>query len=85
MERLPYPTDLTDNEWYIIAPLLPAPDPPGRPRKYAWRNLLNAGFYVLRTGCQWPRLLHDFPPWKTAYHDLRTWRKERTWKRLHDQ
>jgi putative transposase len=85
MERTPYPTDLTDNEWHIIAPLLPAPDQPGRPRKYAWRDILNAVFYVLRTGCQWRCLPHDFPNWNTAYHYLRTWRKDGTWKRIHDQ
>jgi putative transposase len=85
MERIPYPTDLTDNEWDIIAPLLPASDQPGRPRKYAWRDILNAVFYVLRTGCQWRCLPHDFPHWKTAYHYLRVWRKAGTWKRIHDQ
>jgi putative transposase len=85
MERIPYPTDLTENEWYIIAPLLPASDQPGRPRKYSWRDILNAVFYVLRTGCQWRCLPHDFPHWKTAYHYLRAWRKDGTWKRIHDQ
>jgi putative transposase len=85
MECIPYPTDLTDNEWSIIAPLLPAPDQPGRPRKYAWRDILNAVFYVLRTGCQWRCLPHDLPHWKTAYHYLRAWRKDGTWKRIHDQ
>jgi putative transposase len=85
MERIPYPTDLTDHEWYIIAPLLPAPDQPGRPRKYTLRDILNAVFYVLRTGCQWRCLPHDLPHWKTAYHYLRLWRKDGTWKQIHDQ
>ena len=83
MERLPYTTDLTDNEWHIIAPLLPKAGHPGRPRKYAWRDILDAIFYVLRTGCQWRFLPHDLPKWKTAYHYLWRWRKEGTWIRIH--
>jgi putative transposase len=83
MEHLPYPTDLTDKEWHVIAPLLPEAGPLGRPRKYAWRDLLNAIFYVLRTGCQWRCLPHDFPKWKTAYHYLWRWRREGVWTRLH--
>lgn len=85
MKRIPSPTDLTDHEWHVIAPLLPASDPPGRPRKYSWRDILNAVFYVLRTGCQWRGLPHDLPKWKTASHYLRVWRKDGTWKRIHDQ
>ncbi len=52
MEQSPYPTDLTDHEWCMIEPLLPRPRKPGRPRKYPWRAILKAIFYVLRTGCQ---------------------------------
>jgi putative transposase len=85
MEYTPYPTDLTGNEWHVIAPLLPASDKPGRPRKDAWRDILNAVFDVLRTGCQWRCLPYDFPNWKTAYHDLRAWRTDGTWKRNHDR
>jgi putative transposase len=85
MERLPYPTDLTDNEWHVIAPLLPGSKKLGRPRKYAWRDILDAIFYVLRTGCQWRFLPHDLPKWKTAYHYLWRWRKEGTWRRIHAQ
>jgi putative transposase len=83
MKYLPYPTDLTDNEWQLIEPLLPRSRKLGRPRKYAWRDILNAIFYVLRTGCQWRFLPHDFPTWKTAYHYLRAWRKDGTWQRIH--
>jgi putative transposase len=68
MERLRYPTDLPDNEWRIIAPLLPKAAHPGRPRKYAWRDILDAIFDVLRTGCPWRFLPHDLPKWKTVYH-----------------
>ena len=52
LERIPYSTDLTDNKWHVIAPLLPGSDQPGRPRKYSWRDILNAVLYVLWTGCQ---------------------------------
>lgn len=85
MKHTPSPTDLTDNAWHLIAPLLPASDQAGRPRKYAWRDILKAAFYVLRTGGQWRFLPHDFPPWKTASHSRRAWRKDGTWKRLHDR
>jgi putative transposase len=83
MEQIPYPTDLTDHEWPLIEPLLPRPHKPGRPRKYSWRDSLNAIFYVLRTGCQWRLLPRDFPTWKTADHDLRAWRQDGTWKQIH--
>jgi len=76
---------LTGCKWYVIAPLLPGAGKPGRPRKYSWRDILNAVFCVLRTGCQWRCLPYDFPTWQTAYHDLRTWRKDGTWSRLHDR
>jgi putative transposase len=66
MEQIPYPTDLTDSEWQLIELLLPVTNKPGRPRKYTMRAMLNAVFYVLRTGCQWRFLRHDFPKWKTA-------------------
>jgi putative transposase len=85
MEHKPYPTDLTDDEWQLIEPLLPRARKPGRPRKYSWRDILNAVFYVLRTGCQWRCLPHDFPTGKTAYHYLRAWRKDGTWQRIHER
>jgi putative transposase len=85
MEHTPYPTDLTDNEWRVIAPLLPASDQPGRPRKYSWRDILKAVFSVRRTGCPWRGLPQDFPTWTTASHDLRAWRQDGTWKRIHDR
>jgi len=62
---------------------LPKANKPGRPRKYAWRAILNAIFYVLRTGCQWRFLPHDLPKWKTVYHYFWRWRKEHTWERIH--
>jgi putative transposase len=84
MARLRYSTDLTDKEWHVIEPLLPHTTKPGRPRKYAVRDILDAIFYVLRTGCQWRLLPHDLPKWQTVYHYFRLWRQDRTWARIHD-
>jgi putative transposase len=83
MKRELYPTDLTDNEWQWIAPLLPRPTQPGRPRKHPLREILNAIFYVIRTGCQWRLLPHEFPAWKTTYHYFRLWRKAGIWEPMH--
>jgi len=78
-----YQTDLTDAEWSYVAPHLPAPKAPGRPRLHTLREVLDAIFYVLRSGCAWRLLPHDFPPWKTIHHYFRTWRKDGTWERMH--
>ncbi len=87
-----YPTDLNDNEWRVISPYVikvsTAGCPKGgRPRLHCWREILNAIFYVVKNGCQWPgtrlRVLpHDFPPWKSIYHYFRLWRIDGTWERL---
>jgi putative transposase len=81
--RKPYPTDLSDAEWTYIEPHLPAPKGHGRPRTHNLREILNAVFYVLKSGCQWRLLPHDFPRWPTVYHYyFRTWRIEGTWERI---
>src|SRR5918994_763545 len=81
--RRPYLTDLTDAEWEYIEGLLPTPENEGRPRLHSLREILNAIFYVVRSGCAWRLLPHDFPPWKTVYHYFRLWRVDRTWERMH--
>jgi len=82
--RRPYSTDLSDEEWEILEPLVPDAKPGGRPRAHATRELLNAIFYVLRGGCPWRLLPHDFfLPWQTAYHYFRAWRIDGTWQRIH--
>lgn len=81
--RKTYPTDLSDEEWVYIEPHLPAPEVPGRPRLHALREVLDAIFYIVRSGCAWRLLPHDFPPWKTIHHYFRTWRKDGTWERMH--
>jgi putative transposase len=78
-----YATDLTDAEWDLIQPLLPAPAPTGRPRLHPWRTLLNAIFYQLRTGGAWRFLPQEWPPWQTVYHYFRRFRRDGTWERLH--
>jgi putative transposase len=83
MSRECYPTDLTDAEWRALAPHLPAPKAGGRPRRHAVRDILNAIFYVLRSGCAWRLLPHDLPPWKTVYHYFRLWRVQGLWEMLH--
>lgn len=83
-KRQPYPSDLTDEEWTIIAPLVPRVKLGGRPADHARREIVNAIFYVLRSGCQWPMQPHDFPPWKTVYTYFRNWRVDGTWLQMHD-
>lgn len=80
--RQVYPTDLNDNEWNVIAPLMPKASKTGRPRLHCWREILNAIFYIGKNGCQWRGLPHDFPPWRTVYHYFRLWRIDGTWERL---
>src|SRR5919112_25245 len=81
--RRAYQTDLSDAEWSCIEPHLPVPNAPGRPRVHTLREVLNAIFYILRSGCAWRLLPHDFPPWKTIHHYFRTWRFDGTWERVH--
>jgi transposase len=85
MSRHAYPSDVTDPEYELIAPLLPAPKPGGRPTQYPRREILNGIRYSLRTGCAWRLLPHDLPPWRITYHYYRLWRLDGTWKRIHDQ
>jgi putative transposase len=66
--RKAYQTDLSDAEWSCLEPHLPTPKASGRPRIYVLREILDAVFYVLKSGCAWRLLPHDFPPWKTVYH-----------------
>ena len=82
-QRLPYPSDLSDNEWEIIEPYIPIPQTNrGRKRTHSYREILNAIFYLLRSGCSWRMLPHDFPHWKTVYHYFRLWRIDGLWERI---
>src|SRR5919199_1138336 len=78
-----YSTDLFDAEWTWLEPHLPAPKASGRPRIYPLRDILNAIFYVVRSGCSWRLLPHDFPPWRSVYYYFRQFRLDGTWARVH--
>lgn len=80
--RQPYPTDLKDQEWHFLEPLLPPPSTKGRPQEWPMREILNAIFYVLRDGGAWRMLPHDLPPWQTVYYHFRKWQKKGTWETL---
>ena len=82
MERQPYSTDLSDKEWELLVPFIPAPLPGGRPAKWERREIVNAILYVLRTGCQWHLLPHDFPPYQTVFYYFRQWRRSGVSERL---
>ena len=85
MCRKPYPTDLNDVQWLILEPLLMAvlnQSKRGRPRQVDLREIVNAIFYVLRTGCAWRLLPHDFPAWQTVYGYFRRWRESGRWEQL---
>jgi putative transposase len=83
MMRRAYQTDLSNAEWALIEPHLPVPRAPGRPRVHPLREILNAIFYVVKSGCPWRLLPHEFPPWRTVYHYFRAWRLNGTWERMH--
>jgi putative transposase len=82
MESKKYAPDLSDNEWGYIKPYLPVPTGRGRPKIHGSRAILDAVFYVLKTGCPWRLLPKDFPPWKSVYDWFRKWRIDGTFERL---
>lgn len=82
MERQAYATDLNDAEWEALVAWILASLPGGRPAKWSRREIVNAILYVLRTGCQWKLLPHDFPSYKTVYHYYRQWRRAGLWEHL---
>ena len=84
MERKPYPTDLTDEQWQLIEPLIPPPKPGGRKRKTNMRTLINAIRSLLRGGVAWRLLPHDFPPHGTVWWYYWVWRQDGTWVGIHD-
>ena len=83
--RKEYKSDLTDKEWELIKPHIPPAKRGGRPRKTDMREVLNAIFYVVKTGCQWDLLPHDFPAKGTVYEYFNTWRKDGTLEVLNRQ
>ena len=85
MERIPYPSDLTDEQWRLIEPSIPSPKPGGRPRSVDLREVMNAVLYLSRTGCSWRQVPHDFPPWGTVHFYYRCFRLDGTWEKIHDR
>lgn len=85
MPRTPYPSDLTDEQWAVLEPLLPPPHENCRPRQADLREVMNAMLYLLRTGCPWRHLPHDLPPYRTVFYYFTKWRKCGVWKKIHDK
>ncbi len=81
--RKAYPSDLSDAEWLILKPLLPTPKGFGHPVEVNLREILNAIFYVQRTGCQWEMLPHDLPPYTTVYGYFKKWQRKGIWQQIH--
>ena len=79
-----YPTDLTDEEWAKVEPLLPRRSKRGRPREVDLREIMNAIRYLVRTGCGWRMLPQDFPPWETVYWWFRRFVRQLLFRTLHD-
>ena len=85
MARISYPTDLTDEQWLRVRPFIPPAKRGGRPRGADMHEVLNAVLYLVRAGCAWRLLPHDFGVhWNTAYQYFRRFVREGTWERLHD-
>ena len=84
MKTKSYPSDLTHVEWVLFEPLIPPAKPGGRPRTVCMLEVVNGIFYVLRSGCAWRLLPHDFPPWQTVYGYFRSWRKAGVWEQMND-
>jgi len=78
-----YPSDVTDEEWTILEPLVVKPrQGPGRPVTLNLRAVVNAIWYVLRTGCQWAYLPHEYPNFNSMYYHFRKWCRDGTWEAI---
>lgn len=80
-----FPSDMTDHEWSVLAPLLPPARRGGRPRSVDLRQILNGIFSLVRAGCAWRYVPRDDGPWSTVHHYCRQWRRDGTWERIHTQ
>lgn len=84
MARIAYPSDLTDAQWKLIEKRIPPAQPGGRDRSVDMREVMNGILYLVRTGCSWRQLPHDFPPWGTVHWYYRCFRLGGTWERIHE-
>lgn len=77
-----YPSDLTEEQWALLEPLLPQRRGPGRPQRYPLRLIINAIFYLLRSGCQWRMLPKDFPKWNAVRYHFDKWQRDGWWEQV---
>jgi len=84
MARIAYPSDLVDAQWKLIEKRIPTAKPGGRHRSVNMREVVNGILYLVRTGCSWRQLPHDFPPWGTVHFYYRCFRLDGTWQKIHD-
>ncbi len=86
MKRQTYPDDITDKEWALIEPVLKRDKSRGgRNPKYENREVVNAIFYLIRSGCSWRHLPHEFPPWNIVYTQFTRWRDRGVFEKMHDR
>jgi putative transposase len=83
-EQAKYSTDLTDEQWQMLRKILPRPSHRGAPQTVCRRAIINAILYLVRSGCAWRLLPHEFPNWKTVYGVFLRWRNDGTWQKIHD-
>ena len=83
--RKAYSTDLTDEQWQLLEPLVPAAKSGGRPPEYERREIVNALFYFTKNGCTWRNLPHDLPPWSLVHYYFWHWKRDGTWQNIHDR
>ncbi len=84
MARIAYPSDLTDPQWRLIEKRIPPAKPGGRHRSVDLREVMNGILYLVRTGCSWRQLPHDFPPWGTVHYYYWSFRQQGIWQEIHD-
>jgi len=82
VSRTRYPTDLSDDQWRLIRPLIPPSRPIGADRSTSTRAVVNAILYRERSGCSWRMLPHDFPHWRTVYGYYCQWKAENVWGQI---
>ena len=82
MARKPYRSDVTDEQWQEVEPLIPAASPGGRPRSVDMREVFNGILYVLRGGCAWDQMPHDLPSGKTCWFYFNRFSRQKLWEQI---
>ena len=87
MTRKAYPTDICDEEWDLIKSMIPGERKRkrGKKREVDMREVVNAIFYILRAGCSWRMMPHDFPAWQTVYSYFQRWQRKGIWLQIHSK